>query len=195
MPSLIYKNLLFYRFIMNLLYAGSYRSRFKPVLSLIDGKTLLELCFGDTIIAQWCRRHHVQWTGYDINEKFVHCAKKKGFDARQADLKQYPELPFADVCVMTGSLYHFWGKEEQILRMILKASPKAIISEPVRNISSVQGFIGRMARRSAAENDNSAFRYDRKSFIALMENLSHQIGFKYKIAGSFKKDLIVLITK
>jgi len=196
MASLIYKNLFLYRLAMNLLYTGSYRNRFRPLIGLVTGKSVLELCFADTVIAEWCQKNSLKWTGFDINKKFVSCAEKKGFDAKLADLNSIETLPRADVCIMAGSLYHFMGKENRLFRIMLNASPRIIISEPVRNLSAMKGPVGKIARNASATGTGRADqRYDKESLLALLSDLSLQLGFNYMVTGSLKKDLIITLSK
>ncbi len=76
---------------MNVLYLGKYTERFDDIIKLIDPKKekfITELCYGDVHIAEWCKANSVNWTGIDINQKFVYFAIKKGFNAICLDLKK-----------------------------------------------------------------------------------------------------------
>jgi hypothetical protein len=199
-PGLIYRHINIYRAVMNALYLGQYKKRFIPVIdqirSLHDNAKVLELCFGDTYIAAHCKKAGVHWIGFDLNARFVRYAQKAGFDARQADLASAFELPGADVCIMMGSLYHFHGHTEHILRKMLNAAPTVILSEPVKNLSSGKGFLGALAKRSAnAGKGDERFRYNAESFLAELEH--HRKILKYQIHTpiDFGKDLIVKLTK
>lgn len=180
---------------MNLLYGGAYLKRFAPVVACIRERTVLELCFGDTVIAGWCRAHHVKWEGLDIHEKFVNCARKRGFSAHAADLKQTEKLPSAELCIITGSLYHFHGNESRMFRLMLAAAPRVIISEPVRNWPPHESRTGKLLRKWLAGKNDPGYRYDRKSFNEMLREQSKKLEFKYQITASFKKDLIAIIEK
>src|SRR5215211_7314719 len=128
--SIIYRNLLIYRLVMNLLYTGGYRQRFKKiedVLDKIQPQNVLELCFGDTYIATYCKRNGIQWQGIDINDSFVAAAVRKGYIARQADLLSLKKLPQSDLCIISGSLYHFNQNIHQFLQLILSSTSNIII--------------------------------------------------------------------
>ena len=56
---------------MSLLYKGNYYKRFEPILKQIEGKKVTEICFGDTLIADYCKKHQLGWTGIDTNAVFV----------------------------------------------------------------------------------------------------------------------------
>src|SRR5688572_15763466 len=136
---------------MNVLYAGGYKERFNRVIEQIrdlpPNSQILELCFGDTYIADHCKRNGHHWRGIDLNNHFVEQAKKLGYDAHVEDLTISKELPKADVCIMIGSLYHFYPNTPSILSKMLNAADTIIISEPVSNLSSRKGIIGFFAGR------------------------------------------------
>ena len=77
--SFVYTNLQVYRFILNILYLGQYKKRFLSITNNIDihsDKKIIELCFGDTYIANWCYHNNIEWLGIDINDRFISTAKK-----------------------------------------------------------------------------------------------------------------------
>lgn len=117
--SLIYSDIRLYRVAMNLLYGGKYRRRFDAVVNLIDpdATSVCELCFGDTIIADWCRANGIRWTGVDLNPHFCANARKRGHRVIAGDLFS-ANLPSADVFLMVGSLYHFHGRLSQLFDKI-----------------------------------------------------------------------------
>ncbi len=193
MASLIYSSLPLYRLMMNLLYTGSYKGRMKQLsLLLQEQQHCLELCFGDTILASICKQKNMAWTGLDINNYFVHCALKRGYEAKQADVAQLTTLPIADVCVMAGSLYHFNENALSLITKMTTSAPRVIICEPVHNLSSRKGLLGWFARRSAGTSAGPAhFRYTRESFLCLMESAALATRRKLTIENEFKKDLTV----
>lgn len=185
---------------MNLLYFGKYRKRFVPITSRIGslqpGGLVLELCFGDTYIAGYCKKNGYRWRGFDINPEFVRVARRRGFDAETADLATKCELPKAAICVMVGSLYHFHRDARTILANMLQAAPEVIVSEPVINISALPGLIGRLARTSAnAGKGHQSFRYDRQSLLSLFEQERDLLGFQIDRVQDHGRDLIVRLTR
>lgn len=198
--SLIYRNIFIYRLGMNILYAGKYKNRFAPVTSRIGvlppGSHVLELCFGDTYIANYCRKKGYRWRGLDINPGFVDVARRIGFDAETTDLTMLTELPKATVCVMMGSLYHFHQHAQAILANMLQAAPEVIISEPIINISALPGLLGKLARKSAnAGQGHQAFRYDRQSLLLLLETERRKLGFHIASVQDHNRDLIIRLTR
>ena len=197
--SLIYRNIWLYRAMMNVLYSSGYKKRFEKVIRVIEDwkpKSLLELCFGDVIIAGYCKLNNIKWTGIDCNQTFVKHAISKNLDAKEANLLTLPEFPKADVCVIMGSLYHFQSDIHSLLSKMLKATDRIVISEPVKNLSDRKNIVGRIARRSAnAGSGNEYFRYDESRLIKVIEEESKKLKFNFKVIDSYKKDLIITIEK
>ena len=197
--SLIYRNIWLYRRFMNILYTSGYKQRFKKVINVIDyykPKSLLELCFGDVFIANYCKSKNIKWTGIDMNDHFVEHAKRKDFNATCADLLSFSELPKADVCVMIGSLYHFHKDTHTLLFKMLQASDTIIISEPVKNLSDKNNLAGRIAKRSAnAGKGDEQFRFNEITLKQLLESEAKKLNFNFKIVDSYKKDCIITIKK
>ena len=184
---------------MNILYTSGYKKRFAKVIRIIDHHqplSILELCFGDVLIAAHCKKNGIQWTGIDLNKNFVNHAKRKGFNAKSADLTNLTALPKAEICVMVGSFYHFYNNAHNVLSKILEASNKIIISEPVKNLSDQNNLLGRIARISAnAGKGNEQFRYNEITLQKLLEEESKTLHFSYKVIDFYKKDIIITIKK
>lgn len=181
---------------MSLLYRGNYYKRLKPVLRLISGKKVTEICFGDTIIAEYCRKKSIVWTGIDINEVFVENALKKGLSAERNDIFSIAKLPEADTCIICGSLYHFNMSLESLFTKMLECAPQIIISEPVNNLSNNKGIIGKLARASAnVEGKKQAFRYTEKTLLDALSELSKKLNFEFSLVDRFDKDIIILVKK
>lgn len=197
--SLIYSNIWLYRAVMNVLYSSGYKKRFEKVIQIIEDwkpGSLLELCFGDVIIASYCKLNNIKWTGIDCNPTFVKHAIGKNLDAKEADLLKLPEFPKADVCVMMGSLYHFKMEIHSLLSKMLSATDKIIISEPVKNLSDQKNVVGWIARRSAnAGSGHEFFRYNQSGLLEALEEESKKLNFSFKVIDFYKKDLIITIEK
>jgi hypothetical protein len=198
--SIIYQRVGIYRAVMNVLYGGKYKQRFEPVISelanLPKESKVLELCFGDTFIAAACQKAGHSWLGLDLNTRFIQHAKSLGFDARYGNLLTLPSLPRADVCIMLGSFYHFHKYAIEILRKMIDAAPVIIFSEPVLNLSSQKGLLGFIAKRAGnAGNGDEAFRYNKQSFMKVLEDASQDLKFSIEEIAEFKKDIIIKIKR
>lgn len=180
---------------MNILYRMKYQARFNDIIDLIKDSdtTILELCFGDTLIAQTCKERGIEWIGYDINEYFVSNAKAKGFNATKQDISELEKLPQADLCIMCGSLYHFIPEIEMTLNKMLTSSSRIIISEPIKNLSSNNGMIGKISRiLTNAGKGHENFRFDRSSIIETLEKYKKSQNYTYKIIST-KRDILIEI--
>jgi len=181
---------------MNLLYGFRYRQRFRDIIAVIPGNavSITELCFGDIYIAGECRRKEIRWTGIDINSAFVKFAGKKSYHAIHRDISIMDDLPPADVCIMSGSLYHFHFDLENIILKMLHSAPVVILSEPVINLSSGNGWIGKLSRRfTNAGKGHENFRFDEKILLETLEQYKLRLDFTYRTI-SVKKDMLIIIS-
>ena len=195
--SIVYKNISLYRFIMNVIYGGSYRARFELITRFVANNkisSVLELCFGDIIIAEYCKQRNINWKGIDINPGFTEYAKKKGYDATCQDVLLVNSFHKSDICIMAGSLYHFKDHLDDILKKVFEASPLFLISEPVKNLSSRKGLIGYIARHSANIGKGAEeFRFNKQTFEEMLSQYSKKFNFEYQTLGHFKKDIVVVL--
>jgi hypothetical protein len=195
--SLIYRNIWIYRLVMNLLYLGRYRRRFKDITNLLEQKdnNIVELCFGDIIVAEYCKESARHWVGYDINDVFVNYALKHGHNAVSTDILSLESLPDADVLIFAGSLYHFNENMHKIWQLMTSCASKIILSEPVKNITSIKNFVGKIgARASTVRNGAEAFRFDRRSLIEMLDRFKETYNFTYEIVSE-KKDILIIINE
>lgn len=179
---------------MNLLYAGGYRARFRSVVDWMgsDVQSVCELCFGDTWIAEWCRARGIRWTGVDLNPHFCRRARELGFDVIEGDLMSL-ELPASEVFVMVGSLYHFHDRIPSLFDRIFARTGRLVLSEPVRNLSSLGGLLGRIARSSADPGTGAAgFRFDEASLLERLAAEQRRTGRMFRSAPA-GRDLLVEI--
>jgi SAM-dependent methyltransferase len=120
-------------------YGRQYGDRYQAITDLIPaGASVLDLCCGPGILYQrYLRRKKVNYTGLDINEKFVRNVISYGAQGRVQDLCSDDPLPEADYVVMQASLYHFLPNAAPIVsRMVAAARSAVIIAEPIRNLSN-----------------------------------------------------------
>jgi hypothetical protein len=185
---------------MNLLYSGAYRRRFDPLireLAKTSPASVLEICFGDIYIAEYCAAKRIQWKGIDINPSFVAFARGEGYDAQEADVLKLNVFPPSEAAVIAGALYHF-SKEElkMLLSKIFITTPHLIVSEPIQNISNSAGLVGYLARRSSrTSKSEDHFRYDQTSLLKTLDELGKEVGFSINVLHVLKKDIIITLTK
>ncbi len=195
--SFVYRHIFAYRLILNILFLGRYKLRFKRITSLIDFKVekkIIELCFGDIYIAKWCKEHGVDYIGFDINPHFISVASQKGYCVNLVDLRDSPPIPIGDVTIMMGSLYHFHDILEELINKIMESCPRFIISEPIKNWASRNDIFGYIARKSAnSGHGEEVFRFNEKSLIEKLEKISNgRWNISYRLIG---KEIIVDIRR
>ncbi|MBF0611804.1 MAG: class I SAM-dependent methyltransferase [Magnetococcales bacterium] len=193
--SLIYRHITLYRWTMSLLYHGQYEQRFMRIAHLLqeNDKNVLELCFGDVVIANYCRNSQRNWTGMDINPAFVANARNQGFNAMVVDLALVDTLPKVDVCIMMGSLYHFHDQLERLFSLMCQAAPKIILTEPIRNLSQRNDLLGWLARRSAnVGKGDEAFRFNRESLLGALQTVGDCFSYSHTIISE-GRDMVVVM--
>ena len=137
---------------MRLLYGGTYRERLLAVADHIPhGSSVTELCagFGD-LYMQALRLKEVDYTGYDLNARFVKFGKKRGLNLILADINA-AKLGLSDYVIIQSSLYQFIPYHKQLIdRALTLARKQVIVTEPVRNLSdSSIALVAWIAKRSA----------------------------------------------
>jgi SAM-dependent methyltransferase len=182
---------------MRVLYGRYYAARDAAVAAHIpDGSSVLELCCGPARLYERELRGRVgAYVALDASERFVARLRRRGVDARRADVAT-AELPVADVVVMQASLYHFLPAAEAIVRrMRAAARASVIVAEPVRNLaSSRHGLLARLGAGAAATAAGAQpRRFDAQSLRALMRDscADDAIAFCGPIAGG-REHLYVL---
>lgn len=190
--GVLYSNIFVYRAFMNVLYRGHYRQRFEAITNLLQPRpgSVCELCFGDTMIAAWCRGQGIRWSGVDRNHGFCVRARRRGFDVFEGDLLAAP-LPPADVYVIAGSLYHFHDRVAPLFDAMRDRTARLIVSEPVRNLTSQHGVVGRLASWIAHPGDRPAnFRYDAETLLDAIREQQHRCGFTFTVVAT-GRDMLV----
>lgn len=198
MSSLIYKNIRIYRSVMQLLYKGKYYRRFDPVKQMLDQinpDSVLELCFGDLVIARYCREKNCKWYGIDKNESFIEYAIDEGFAVEKKNIDVNTKLMRTDVILMMGSLYHFHENAAELIKKMMNSADRILLSEPVKNLTSnrLYGKIAGKFSDSGAGSEN--FRYTRKSLTELAAKVCADSLFSYKIVYEGEKDLILVFER
>src|SRR6516165_10754236 len=91
------------------LYGCHYGARYRAIAGLIPGgSSVLELCCGPGILHdRYLRKKGVDYTGLDINPRFIARVCRRGGKGIVRDLHADAPLPPADVVVMQASLYQF----------------------------------------------------------------------------------------
>jgi hypothetical protein len=183
---------------MFLLYGGTYASRYNLIVNCVKQKRpkkVLELCFGDTLLAEFCRKNKIEWQGIDHNKSFIAHARKKGHNVLQRNITKIQDLPKADMIVISGALYHFHDTIDQLFERILESTNQVLISEHVIPFNTSKGLLGYIGGIiSNAGNRNEPFRYNKVSLGELMKRLSLKYHLKCQYIGHCKWDDVYLIS-
>lgn len=146
---------------MRTLYGRHYAARLRAVADRVPaGASVLELCPGPGALYQrHLHQRNPDYTGLDINDRFVARLRRVGARAQQRDLSRPEPLPAADVTIIQASLYHFLPTAEELVdRMLAAARLRVIIAEPIRNLATsplpVVALIGRRAADPGAGGDD-----------------------------------------
>ena len=79
---------------------------------------------------------------------------------------------------------------------MLETSNTLIISEPIKNFSERDSWIGAIAKRSAnAGKGDEHFRYNETTLPEMLKEESKKLNFSFKIIDFYKKDSIIVIEK
>lgn len=198
MSSIIYKNITIYRTVMQLLYKGKYIDRFDPVKKILLEKkpnSLLELCFGDTIIAAFCQKNNISWSGMDLNENFVARAQKRGFKAENCDLNFKTEIPKSDAILIMGSLYHFQKDAIPFLLNLLSSTQLFILNEAVNNLSQKKMTSKLSSKLTDTGKGAEKFRYSKPDLLKLANEICEITPFSFYIAHEGKRDLTLVFER
>lgn len=198
MSSIIYKNITIYRTVMQLLYKGKYMDRFDPVKKILvekKPKNLLELCFGDTVIAEYCIKNKIDWSGMDLNENFVARAQKKGFKAEICDLNFKTEIPKSEAILIMGSLYHFQTDAIPFLLNLLSSTQLFILNEAVNNLSQKKMTAKLSSKLTDTGKGAETFRYSKSELIKLANEICEITPFSFYIAHEGKRDLTLVFER
>jgi len=192
--SFIYRSIYIYRIILNILYWGKYKNRFDIILGFLspkNDKKVMELCFGDIYIAEWCKINSIEWIGVDINPNFVSFAKKKKYNCSIKDLSKFPILPKSNTTLIIGSLYHFNLQLDDFIDYVMNYTNRLLISEPIYNLSNQNSILGYIARRSTkVSKEKHSFRYNLKTIREKIKKINEG---KYRCIELLKNDREIII--
>ncbi len=161
-----------YDLAMRCLYGRRYAESYARVAERIpDGVRVTDVCAGTgRLYLDFLRPRRCEYLGLDFNGHLLMAARRKGVPVLRFDVRT-DEIPGADYVVMCSSLYHFRDRADQVLDRMLRAARKAVlVSEPVENLSSRPGWLGRLA--AAVSNPGTGAvqeRFDLESFRELAE--------------------------
>jgi hypothetical protein len=190
--SFIYKSSTVYELAMLFLYGRHYASRYRAIAELIPpGSNVLDACCGPALLySRYLRAKSVQYTGLDINEKFIEQLIKRGGNGRMWDLRSEEPLPSADYVIMQASLYHFLPDASKVVnRMLQAARRQVIIAEPIRNLTtSNSGLLSRLGRLlTNPGSGEQPLRFTEGSLSTFFSFYGSRVVQSFAIAGGREK--------
>ena len=190
--SFIYKSSFVYELAMLLLYGRHYSARYSAIAELIPpGSSVLDLCCGPALLYhRYLKLNSVQYTGLDINAKFIDQLNRHGGNGRVWDLRSNESLPSADYVIMQASLYHFLPDATSVVeRMIRAARKQVIIAEPIRNLSDsdskLLAALGRLFTNPGTGEHQ--LRFTEQTLADFFRAYSAQVVQSFRIAGGREK--------
>ena len=190
--SFIYKSTEIYELAMLLLYGRHYPSRYRAIAELIPpGSSVLDLCCGPALLYQrYLRKKSIQYTGLDLNRRFIDRLNRQGGCGKVWDLRSDQPLPPADYVIMQASLYHFLSDASAIVdRMLQTARRQVIIAEPIRNLatskSRLLSLLGRISTNPGSGEQH--LRFDESTLAEFFSAYSSHIVQSFTIAGGREK--------
>lgn len=190
--SFIYRHPRIYNTAMRLLYGTHYAARFRVIADLIDERsTVVDLCCGPPVLyADYLRKKSVQYTGIDVNARFIHELARCGARGLVVDLQSAPPLPQADYVLMQASLYHFLPDPSALVQRMLESARKhVIVSEPIRNLSTSRvPFVASFARHQTDPGSGQhTSRFDATSLEGFFRKYASLIERSFLTPGSREK--------
>ena len=177
---------------MLLLYGRHYPSRYRAIAELIPpGSSVLDLCCGPALLYQrYLRKKSIQYTGLDLNRRFIDRLNRQGGCGKVWDLRSDQPLPPADYVIMQASLYHFLSDASAIVdRMLQTARRQVIIAEPIRNLatskSRLLSLLGRISTNPGSGEQH--LRFDESTLAEFFSAYSSHIVQSFTIAGGREK--------
>jgi trans-aconitate methyltransferase len=190
--SVIYRSAKLYELAMRVLYGRQYSTRSAVVAELIpDHSSVVDLCCGPgRLYGRHLRQKSVDYTGLDINVRFVEAVERLGGRAMAWDVSSARPLPKAEFVIMQASLYHFLPEPLPVLeRMFEAATEGVIIAEPIRNFADSESrslaAIGRLLTNAGA--GEKPLRFTEASLDHLMSTFEAGVSKSFLIPGGREK--------
>jgi SAM-dependent methyltransferase len=194
--SLVYRSACVYELAILALYGPHYGARYRAVAGLIpEGASVLDLCCGPGFLYErTLRRKGVDYTGLDVNPRFIARLERCGGRGRVVDLRQDGPLPRADYVIMQASLYHFLPEPGPIVsRMRAAAREGVVIAEPIRNwATSRNPLLAAFAKRQTDPGLGTCpRRFTEPTLDAFFSSLSIEPRRSFAIPGGREKVYLI----
>ncbi|MBF6221165.1 class I SAM-dependent methyltransferase [Nocardia abscessus] len=190
--SLIYRNGTVYEVLMRGLYGKHYTARYRAIAELVpQGASVVDLCCGPaTLYTRYLRHKSVDYTGLDLNERFVARVNEAGGRGEVWNLRAEDALPTADYVIMQASLYHFLPEPQPLIdRMLAAANRQVIVAEPIRNLATSDNpLLATIGKRFTDAGDGEqAHRFTERTLDVLFTAYQPRVARQSLIAGGREK--------
>jgi SAM-dependent methyltransferase len=194
--SLVYRNAILYEIVMLVLYGRHYGARYRAVADLVpDGSSVLDICCGPGVLFdRYLRARSVDYTGVDVNPRFVERVNRRGGRGLLFDLGEDRPLPGADTVVMQASLYQFLPDAAPVVRRMLRAArEQVVIAEPVRNLATSRNpLLAALARRQTDPGLGARpRRFTEATLDAFVAGLGVRVAQAFLIPGGREKVVVL----
>jgi SAM-dependent methyltransferase len=181
---------------MVLLYGRHYGARYRAVAGLVpDGSSVLDVCCGPGVLFdRYLRARSVDYTGVDVNPRFVERVNRRGGRGLLLDLLEDRPLPGADTVVMQASLYQFLPDAAPVVRrMLLAARERVVIAEPIRNLANSRNpLLAAVARRQTDPGLGARpRRFTEATFDAFVAGLGVRVAREFLVPGGREKVVVL----
>jgi SAM-dependent methyltransferase len=177
------------------LYRRHYRDRRAAIARLIaPGASVVEVCCGPgRLYTRQLRDVVSSYVGLDLSPAFVVALRRRGVDARVWDARCADPLPRADYVVMQASLYQFLPRPEPVLERMLAAARRAVvIAEPIRNLTSGGGRLGRLwAAVTDPGTGSQSLRFDEPGLDGLFAGYRELVERELLLPGGREKAYVL----
>jgi len=126
---LIYKSPRLYDWSLKHLHGPELARRFERIASVVGARRVLDVACGTGMLAGYLHEG-AEYVGIDLNARFLAHARRKGLDARRADIHAVEAYPEADCYVICDLLHHILPHHESLLARVLSLGRTVVVCEP-----------------------------------------------------------------
>jgi len=137
----MYRHPKIYNLILKFLHGNALDERFKIMAEEVGkNKKVLDVGCGPGNFAEYLDST-CDYSGIDLNEKFIAHAKEKGLNVKLGDLLDEKNYTNCDVTIICDILHHVVPDDKTVVEMCKKKSAKTIICEPFSEENFLNGIL------------------------------------------------------
>jgi len=186
MGSFIYRHPNLYKIMLKLIHRRSLYERYKYISNVIGkNKDVFELGCGTAFLQPFLHRS-CNYTGWDLNKRFVDHCQKRGINALKKDIFNFNEYPENDVTVVCDVLHHIFPKDRILIENAMKNTKKLIVIEPYHNKPKIPNFILKkliFLDDDGINNDKSRYMWDLSKCRELIDHFKQSVSIRTSKMG------------